>query len=402
MQRTNIIQLKPSRKQKAILKELCLLSSCVYNSTNYIIRQQFFNNEKISGFFELREKLQTTEDYQLLGRSYALPRIQVYAETNTARFKLIKSKKQSRVGLPKYLKNRKTNTTLPSYLAMDNCQYCLTKTKATIPLSRQMRKKYSIKTFRIPYNGILRWQGRQQRGQIHFKDGNFYIYQTVEIQEPQKKQSQASAGVDFGIKKLIAIRTSTGQDKIIGSKRHFRQWLFWTNLIAKEQENLAKINRKSSKNLQRLFSKREKWQNNLYNNLTAKMFKFLNRNNISRLAIGNITNIREDKDWGSKGNKMLHNYWAFDKLLHKAENKAEEYGIETDNPTEEYTSRMCPICGDDSKTNCKDRIFLCSFCGYIDHRDLVGAGNIHTKSMYGSTESIHWQEILPFGEGQNA
>ena len=77
MQRTNIIELKPSNKQKKILKELCLLSSCIYNSTNYIIRQQFFNKEKISNFFGLQQKLQTTEDYKLLGRSYALPRIQV-------------------------------------------------------------------------------------------------------------------------------------------------------------------------------------------------------------------------------------------------------------------------------------------------------------------------------------
>lgn len=401
MQRTNTIQLKPSKFQKKILKELCLLSSCVYNSTNYTIRQQFFNKEKISNFFDLQQKMQGTEDYKLLGRSYALPRIQIYAETNSARFKLIKSKKQSFVGLPKYLKNRKTNTTLPSWLAMDNCQYSIQKNYATIPLSRQMRKKYNIRHFRIAYNGILKWQGKQQRGQIHFKDGNFYLKQAVEVQEPKQKQTKISAGIDFGIKRLIAIRTSTGQDKLIGSNRFFRQWKYWTNLISREQESLAKINRKSSNHLKILFSKREKWQNNLYNNLVARLFRFINKNQISQLAIGNITNIREDADWGRTGNKMLHNYWAFDKLLHKIQNKAEEFGVETDNPTEEYSSGTCPICGDYSRENKKDRIFLCSLCGYIDDRDLVGAGNHLSRSLYGSTESIHRQEILPFGEVSN-
>ena len=60
MQRTNIIELKPNKLQKAILKELCLLSSCVYNSANYLIRQQFFNKEKVSTFFDLQQKLQNT------------------------------------------------------------------------------------------------------------------------------------------------------------------------------------------------------------------------------------------------------------------------------------------------------------------------------------------------------
>ena len=401
MQRTNIVELNPSNKQKAILKELCLLSSCIYNSTNYIVRQQFFNKEKISNFFDLQQKLQATEDYKNLGRVYALPRIQIFAETNSARFKLIKSKKQSFVGLPKYIKNRKTNTTIPSYLAMDNCQYSLSKTSATIPLSRQMRKKYNIKHFRIRYNGLPKWKGLQQRGQIHFKDGKFYLHQAVKLQEPKQREANASAGIDFGIKILLAIRTSTGDDKMIGSKRFFRQWMYWTNIIAQEQQKLSEINRKSSNNLCRLFSKRAKWQNNLYNNIVARAFRFINKNQISHLAIGDITSIRDDADWGKLGNKRLHNYWAFDKLLKKIQNKAEEHGIAIDMPTEEYSSRECPMCFDNSKSNKKDRIFLCSFCGYFDHRDLVGAGNILRKSLYGSTESIHWQEILPFGEVSN-
>ena len=401
MQRTNIIELKPSRKQKAILKELCLLSSCVYNIANYHTRQQFFKREKTSNFHQLQQNIQKEPDYQLLGRSYALPRLQIYAETNSARFKLIKSKKQSRVGLPKYLKNRKTNTTLPSYLAMDNCQYSIGKHKATIPLSRQMRKKHSIKQFKIDFNGILKWKGKQQRGQIHFKNGKFYLHQAMEIQEPKQKQSKCSAGIDLGIKKLFAIKISNGQEKLIGSKRHFKQWQFWTDAIAKEQESLAKTGKKSSNSLCRLFSKRTKWQNNLYNNLISKAFKFLNRNSVSKIAIGDFKGIREDANLGNAGNKMLHNYWAFDSLHKKIANKAEEFGIELSKETEEYTSRTCPICQDDSKSNCKDRIFLCSFCGYIGHRDLVGAENILKKSLCGSSESTHWKESLPFGKVSN-
>jgi putative transposase len=398
MQRINKLQLKPSKKQKAILKELMLLSSCVYNIANYQTRQQFFKGEKIPNFHQLQQNVQNEEDYQLLGRSYSLPRLQIYSETTSARFRLIKSKKQSKVGLPKYLKNRKTNTTIASYLAIDGCQYSINKHSATIPLSRQMRKKYNIKHFCMPYNGLLKWQGKQQRGQIKFKDGKFYLHQAVELTTPTIKANSMHAGIDLGIKKLLTIITNSGQEKIIGSKRFFRQWQFWTAKISEEQEKLAEINRKSSNNLQRLYNKRTKWQNNLYNNLVSRLFRFAKKNAISHITVGDISNIREDADFGKKGNQMMHNYWSFGSLLQKIENKAEEFGIQIEKTTEEFTSRTCPICLDNSKSNCKDRIFICSFCGYVDHRDIVGATNILSKSLHGSIEIMHWLETQPLSE----
>jgi putative transposase len=348
---------------------------------NYNVRQAFFNGDKVLGFYGLQQALQYKEDYQLLGRSYALPRIQVYAETNSARFKLIKSKTQKEVGLPRYLKNRKTNTTIPSYLVIDNSQYSIGKNKITLPLSRQMRKKYNLKHFKLNYNGVLKWQGNQQRGQIHCKDGKFYFYQAVEVKEPKKTNSNVYAGIDLGIKKLIAIKASNGEEKLIGSKRHFKQWMYYTNLISDEQSNLAKINRKCSKRLSKLFSLRTKWQNNLYNNLVSKAYRFLRRNNVSHIFVGDVKGIREEANWGRKGNKLLHNYWAFDAVYNKINNKSEEYGMDYDRDTEEESSQKCPICGDIDRRNKKDRIFICHLCGHFDHRDIVGATNILDNGM---------------------
>lgn len=396
MQRTNIIQLKPSKTQIKMLKEMMLLSSCVYNSTNYVIRQQFFRQEKIYSFFNLQQKIQNKEDYQLLGRSYALPRIQVYSETNSARFKLIKSKTQKRVGLPKYLKNRKTNTTLPSYLVIDGCQYSIKKNHIEIPLSRQMRKNYKVgKCFKIKYNGVLKHKGKQQRGQVRIKNKQFYFHQTVEFTDVIKKETKIRVGLDLGIKKLFSIYINNGQDNIIGSKRFFKQWEHHTKLISEEQQKLSLINKKTSNKLSKLYSTRNKYQNNLFNNLIAKLFKILKRNNVYELFVGDVKNIRSSCSKGKKVNQMINNYWSFDKLYKKLENKSEENGITMSKVTEEYSSRTCPICYDDNKNNCKDRIFTCSQCGFVEHRDVVGARNILTKGMYGSYQSIHRDEIVP-------
>ena len=394
MKRTNVIQLKPNKIQNKILKEIMLLSSCIYNSANYIIRQQFLNHEKISSFFDLRQLLQNTKDYQTLGRSYALPRIQVYSETISTRFKLIKSKTQKKVGLPKYLKNRKTNTTIPSYLIIDGCQYSIKKDYVTIPLSRKFRKKYNIKHFKIKYNGVLKWNGKQKRGQIKFEDGQFYLNQSVQLKDKKLIKSKIKAGLDLGIKKLLTVYLNNGEDKIIGRNRFYKQWKYLTDLISEEKSRLSLQNKKTSNKLKRMYRKRSKFQNNLYNNLVAKMFRFLIKNKVSYLAIGDIKNIRDSGSKGKKVNQMINNYWSFGLLLKKIENKAEEFGIEITLETEEYTSRTCPLCFNNEKSNCKDRIFICSDCGFVEHRDVVGARNILTKSLYGSIESIHQDEAV--------
>jgi putative transposase len=346
---------------------------------NYEARQAFFQQEKSPSFHELQQRLQVKPDYQMLGRSYALPRIQIYGETQSARFKLIKSKTQEKVGLPKYLKNRKTNTTIPSYLVMDGCQYNLGTKKATVPLSRKLREKHSLKRFDIPYNGVLRWRGEQKRGQIRLKNKKFYLYQSVELPDVGPVESTVCAGIDFGIKNLITVVTSNGEERVIGSKRFMRQWEHYGELIATEQYKLSCINRRSSKKLKQLYDERDTYQNHLFNNIVCKTFRLLKRAGVKTIYLGDVKGIREGKDCGAQFNRMLHNYWAYDKLRQKFANKAEEQGITFVMQEESYTSKTCPLC--EERNRPKDRIYVCDFCGYVDHRDVVGATNIMIRGM---------------------
>ena len=92
---------------------------------------------------------------------------------------------------------------------------------------------------------------------------------------------------------------------------------------------------------------------------------------------------------------MTHNYWSFGKLYNLLENKCEEFSINMVMVAEDYTSMTCPICGERSRSHCKDRIFVCSYCGFVEHRDIVGAQNILTKGMCGPLLSTHWIEADP-------
>lgn len=164
--------------------------------------------------------------------------------------------------------------------------------------------------------------------------------------------------------------------------------------VEKEVEKAIAMNgflskRYISRRLKKIYSMRSRWQNNLFNNLIRSVGRFMQKNGASSCFIGDLRGIREDADWGSRGNSMLHNYWAYDTISKKLANVCEESGIYFEPIPEDYTTQECPICTE--KNHPKDRIYLCGFCGYIDHRDIVGSTNIMLRGMQ-SQESLHQGE----------
>jgi putative transposase len=165
-------------------------------------------------------------------------------------------------------------------------------------------------------------------------------------------------------------------------------------LIAKEQQFLSTINRKSSSKLKRLYVKRKKYQNNLFDNIISSSFKKMQKFDIQQIFIGDVKGIREQHNHSRNVNSMINNYWSYDILYHKLECKAEMLGITVNKITEEYTSKTCPNCLSVNSDNCQDRKFKCISCGYADDRDIVGARNILSKGMYGSIKNIHQDETV--------
>jgi putative transposase len=56
-------------------------------------------------------------------------------------------------------------------------------------------------------------------------------------------------------------------------------------------------------------------------------------------------------------------------------------GMETSLENEAYTSQTCPGCGKRKKP--KGRVYKCSRCGFVGHRDAVGAMNILSRRLFG-------------------
>lgn len=111
---------------------------------------------------------------------------------------------------------------------------------------------------------------------------------------------------------------------------------------------------------------------------------------VGLLVVGDLTGIREGKDFGSKTNQKLHR-WPFRKIIDQLKYKAEEVGIEVKEVSEAYTSQTCCVCGCIRKANRIERgLYHCPDCGHVVNADINGAINILKKVS---------PEALSFGVG---
>ena len=62
--------------------------------------------------------------------------------------------------------------------------------------------------------------------------------------------------------------------------------------------------------------------------------------------------------------------------------KAQRHGMQVVLQNERYTSRTCPSCKRRHKP--RGRRFRCPWCGFVAHRDVVGAWNIRKEYLGGS------------------
>ena len=103
--------------------------------------------------------------------------------------------------------------------------------------------------------------------------------------------------------------------------------------------------------------------------------------------LGDLNGIRDRVRYSKKVNQKIYQ-WAFRKLAEQLLCKAEAVGIRVVKVSERDTSRECPVCGSKNKT--KNRVYRCSNCGFVHHRDIVGAVNILRRYLVsiGATDTV--------------
>ena len=213
-----------------------------------------------------------------------------------------------------------------------------------------------------------------------------------DLEMPLKPNGEQSAAIDLGEIHSISSFAESG-DSIIITGRKLRA------IHRLRNKKLSEIQRKQSKckkyskqwkKYQRakiyILSKSSKQLQDALHKTTSSFVTWCIEQNISDIYIGNPEGVqRKTKKKKHKiVNQKLSN-WSFGKLKSYLKYKLESKGKKVYFVGEKYTSQTCPACKKRKKV--KGRNYKCN-CGYNEHRDIHGARNILSKSIYGDITNI--------------
>ena len=103
------------------------------------------------------------------------------------------------------------------------------------------------------------------------------------------------------------------------------------------------------------------------------------------ILIGDVRDVADGKRLNRKSQQKVGN-WSHGKQRQYITYKAAAEGIEVALQDEAYTSQTCPQCGHRYKPT--GREYSCRRCGFLAHRDIVGASNILSLALHGEVGQV--------------
>ena len=103
------------------------------------------------------------------------------------------------------------------------------------------------------------------------------------------------------------------------------------------------------------------------------------------IVIGDVRDVADGKRLNRKSQQKVGN-WSHGKQRQYITYKAAAEGIEVALQDEAYTSQTCPQCGHRYKPT--GREYSCRRCGFLAHRDIVGASNILSLALHGEVGQV--------------
>ncbi|WP_419884224.1 RNA-guided endonuclease TnpB family protein [Peribacillus sp. B-H-3] len=174
-------------------------------------------------------------------------------------------------------------------------------------------------------------------------------------------------GVDLGLKVPAVAITDDNRVRFFGKGRQNKYMKRKFRSIRKKLGKIKKVNA-----IRQLDDKEQRWMQDQDHKVSRAIVNFATDNSISVIRLEQLSNIRQTARTSRKNEKNLHT-WSFYRLAQFIEYKAVLAGIKVEYVNPAYTSQTCPKCTEKNKA--QDRKYECP-CGFITHRDVLGAMNI--------------------------
>jgi putative transposase len=234
-----------------------------------------------------------------------------------------------------------------------------------------------IEQVRIPCDGLV-YTGKPGLLRLKRKRGKWIADITFSLAMPDAIESERVMGIDLGIK-VPAVTYTTGYGtRFFGNGRNLRAMRrqFYARRKTLQKAKKIRAVRKSK-------GKEARWMKDINHKLSRRIVNQASTQGVGTIKVESLFGIRKGTTSKSRGakarkNNRMKNTWSFSQLMTFITYKAERIGITVEQVDPAYTSQECPACS--ARNKAQDRTYVCVDCGWMGHRDRVGAMNISRRA----------------------
>lgn len=312
--------------------DVCYKSKNLYNYANYLIRQEFIENNNVVSAFDLNKKLKNEDVFKALPSKTSQQIIIKLGKNWKSFFKSIqdwnvnKHKYSGRPKLPKYKEKDGRNIVLFDYQqgTLKNGRYKFPKSDEYI------ETRVSKETFR----------------QIQiFPYGSCYKISVIYRKKAEKLISEHGRllAIDLGVDNLATLTNNIGlQPIVISGKIMKSRNNYYNKKLAKLK---SYVGNKSSNRIKKLSLKRNNIVSTYFHKVSRYIINYCIDNNISNIVIGKNKNWKLKSKMSKQSNQKFIQI-PYELLIYQLQYKAEDKGISVKLVEEQYTSKSSFIDGD--------------------------------------------------------
>ena len=200
---------------------------------------------------------------------------------------------------------------------------------------------------------------------------------------PEPTDGEAVMGVDLGIKIPAGIHLLGKGTRYSGNGRYQRakRRQFYAHRTRLQQAGKVRAVRKRA-------GKARRWMRDINHKLCRQIVTHAHQQGVGIIRLERLAGIRrritqrtartsrgaQRRQHAARKNNRMKHTWPFFQLTQFSTYQAERLGIRVEQVDPASTSQTCPACF--AKNKAEDRRYVCVECGWMGHRDAVGAVNI--------------------------
>jgi len=379
LRRNCTVELVVDEETERKLRQLCDLSSKLWNEVNYARLMMWLEKKPIDfeatyrGFYEKYKPL--------IGAITAQTIIRKNDEAWKSFFGLLKLRREGRlspfinkVSPPGYRKKRKSRTL---WTAIRKDQYEIDGDRIILKCLG------AIGWIEVRCKGPIYLRGERGELKIRYDDDRkkWYAHIAFEVSErmvrgewrrvPLQPRGDLTAGIDVGINNLMAIYVENGLTKLVNGRPLKAISHYWRKKIAKYQSTLNGYGLRTPRKLRQMYVK---WRRQVRHYIDARVreaVEWLYDVGVSKVKVGYPKGIAQEN--GDFDNVHV---WTYGLLLRRIREVAEEYGIRVIYVDEAGTSSRCPLHGDGCGIRVYRGLLKCTQLNEIFNADIAAARNI--------------------------